>query len=87
MGTAKALAQTERRCIFQAEKKRKRRKMINGTKSKVSPCAQTVPALAIAAADVGESARLDALPHFFFFYGLLRRLGEDLITVLCVCSP
>lgn len=36
LGTAKALAQTERQCIFQAGKKRKSRKMINGTKSKVS---------------------------------------------------
>lgn len=80
-------AGTDRAAMYiPSRKKKKEKKNDKWHKVKSVPCAQTAPALAITAADVGESARLDALPHFFF-YGLLRRLGEDLITVLCVCSP
>lgn len=52
--------------VYSKQKKKKEKKNDKWHKVKSVPCAQTVPALAIAAADVGESARLDALPHFFF---------------------
>lgn len=60
-------AGTDRAAMYiPSRKKKKEKKNDKWHKVKSVPCAQTAPALAITAADVGESARLDALPHFFF---------------------
>lgn len=60
-------AGTDRAAMYiPSRKKKKEKKNDKWHKVKSVPCAQTVPALAIAAADVGESARLDVSSALFF---------------------